>query len=228
MAVAIPTPTHESYIAAIRDLAVDSAVSRGTINAEEAERLRHTRLIYGVGDPGIRGACYYQSWQNGVGTVDVIEVCAMSQESWVQLTGTTLHEMAHVLAGASAGHDTSWKAACVRLGFTKRPEAAGQTYHLALFQERIRHRAYALARLMADGSPAFRNSSWLMTGMGAFSIRPCSAGIGTRGGKSRGKGSGSRLRPYECACTKPIKVRVASDSFAAHCDLCESPFVKVS
>lgn len=142
----------------------------------------------------------------------------------MQLTGTTLHELAHVLAGPSAGHDTSWKMACVRLGFTKRPEAAGQTYHLALFQSRIRHRAYALARLMADGSPAF-GASWLRLG-GTFTIRPCSAGIGTRGGKSRGKGSGSRLRLYECGCERPIKVRVASDQFAAHCDLCGSAFIR--
>lgn len=35
---------------------------------------------------------------------------------------------------------------------------------------------------------------------------------------------GSRLRLWECAC--PVKVRVASDTFAAHCDDCRTPFVR--
>lgn len=33
---------------------------------------------------------------------------------------------------------------------------------------------------------------------------------------------GSRLRLWECAC--PVKVRVASDHFAATCDDCDTPF----
>jgi hypothetical protein len=36
--------------------------------------------------------------------------------------------------------------------------------------------------------------------------------------------AGSRYRLWECAC--PVKVRVASDAFAAHCDVCRRPFVK--
>ena len=36
------------------------------------------------------------------------------------------------------------------------------------------------------------------------------------------KRGGSRYRLWECAC--PVKVRVASDTFAAHCDLCGGPF----
>ena len=31
-----------------------------------------------------------------------------------------------------------------------------------------------------------------------------------------------RLRLYECSC--PVKVRVASDEFQAHCDMCEGSF----
>ena len=218
--------THEAFIASVRDLVIENAKDRGTITPAEADTLAHTRLLYGTGGQGIRGACYYQAWENGVGMVDVVEIGAMAQESWVQLTGTTIHELSHVLAGNTAGHDSSWKAACVRLGFIVRPAAAGQVYHLAMFSPTVRHAAFALAQSIADGTPKF-GQTWLgLTGIWG-TIRPCSAGIGTRGGKSRGKGSGSRLRLYECGCDKPIKVRVASDTFAAHCDLCESPFVKV-
>lgn len=38
---------------------------------------------------------------------------------------------------------------------------------------------------------------------------------------------GSRLRLYQCGCDPPVKVRVASDTFAAVCQLCESAFVQV-
>jgi len=45
-----------------------------------------------------------------------------------------------------------------------------------------------------------------------------------RGSKSRGAGSGSRLRLWICDCQKPVKVRVASDDFRATCGLCAQPF----
>ena len=110
----------------------------------------------------------------------------------------------------------------VALGFTRRPAAAGQVYHLAMIDPTIRHAVHDLARQIGDGRPEFRT----------FAIptlptvpRPCSAGIGTKGGRSRGKGSGSRMRLWECECTpKPVKVRVASDDFHATCDLCHASF----
>lgn len=41
---------------------------------------------------------------------------------------------------------------------------------------------------------------------------------------AKGQKPGSRLRLYECCCEKPVKVRVASDTFDATCNVCESPF----
>lgn len=38
---------------------------------------------------------------------------------------------------------------------------------------------------------------------------------------------GSRLRLYECACSPPVKVRVASDQFEAQCLKCDEPFTLV-
>lgn len=57
-------------------------------------------------------------------------------------------------------------------------------------------------------------------------LRPCPLGIGTRGGKSRGAGSGSRLRLWVCGCDEPVKVRVASDDFRATCERCASSFTR--
>ena len=38
---------------------------------------------------------------------------------------------------------------------------------------------------------------------------------------------GSRLRLYQCQCDPPVKVRVASDTFAAVCQVCDGAFVQV-
>ena len=38
---------------------------------------------------------------------------------------------------------------------------------------------------------------------------------------------GSRLRLYECSCEKPVKVRVAQDSFSARCLVCDELFLVV-
>lgn len=215
--------THEQYVQTVRDIVIRCATARGTIDDEQAERLAHTKLLYGVGSPGVRGVCYYRAWQNGVGQVDVVEIAAMTQESWVQLAGTTIHELAHVLA-AGDGHGATWKEAATRLGFMRRPDAAGQRYSLALFVPEVRHAVYELAQAIGDGRPEFATRGFLPQGR---KIRPCSAGVGTRGGKSRGPGSGSRMRLYECECQpRPVKVRVASDDFQAHCDRCGAAFTR--
>ncbi|MGH7341870.1 MAG: hypothetical protein ACREKH_15375 [Candidatus Rokuibacteriota bacterium] len=213
--------SHETFIQSVRDL----VLAHSELSAEQAAQLHHAKLVYGVGNGAYRGITCYQAWRNGVGTVDVIEIAATGEESWIQLAGTTIHELAHVLAGHGAGHGSEWKDLAVQLGFTKRPEAAGQVYRLAMIRPALRHAIARLAAELADGSPAFL----LAPSPVAMRVpRPCSQGTGTRGGKSRGKGSGSRMRLWECQCPKPVKVRVASDDFAAHCDQCGSAFVRKS
>jgi len=58
----------------------------------------------------------------------------------------------------------------------------------------------------------------------AATLRPCPLSVGTRGGRSRGAGSGSRFRLWVCACTPAVRVRVASDEFRAQCLTCGSAF----
>jgi hypothetical protein len=54
-------------------------------------------------------------------------------------------------------------------------------------------------------------------------VGPCTAGTGTRGGTSRGPGSGSRMRKYVSGCGQIV--RAATDDLHATCDCCQTPFV---
>lgn len=217
--------THEEYLHRTREAIVARALELETIDETEAAKLEHAKLVYGIGNGSYRGVCHYDAWENGVGRVDVVEVAATAEESWIQLAGTTIHELGHVLAGWGAGHGKAWKVAAERLGL-RAVEAAGQRYVLSAIEPKVRESVYTLASELGDGRPEFQTYG-LGIGTLRTTVRPCSAGVGTRGGKSRGTGSGSRLRLWECECDKPVKVRVASDDFKATCDRCGKAFAKV-
>jgi hypothetical protein len=135
--------------------------------------------------------------------------------------GSRCTSWGHVLAGVGAGHGAEWKRACERLGL-RRAMAAGQHYVLAAIAPEIRAEVVRLIVALVDGRPAF------LAALSPVPVAPtakcCPAGVGVRGGISRGKGSGSRLRLWVCGCEKPVRVRVASDDFRATCDLCGEAF----
>lgn len=239
----LPNTTIETFLAMARDAILATA----DLKPDEREQLANVKVTYGAGNGTYRGITFYGAWQRQEAsdehsTTDFIEIAATAQESWIQLAGTLLHELGHSLAGFGSGHGKDWKDACVRLGFVKRPAAAGQRYWLSLFRPELRSALYEIARTLRDGSPNFWTRG--LSGGNTGAVKPCRAGQGTRGGTSRGKGSGSRLRLWECgcerpceihavnpagsatckSCRKPVKVRVASDDFHAHCDVCGQPF----
>jgi len=210
--------THEQYVHGIRQL----VLSR--LNEDEQAKLGATKLLYGAGHAA-RGVTMFSRWLNGKAEqIDIAQVCADGEENFVQVAGTTLHELAHVLAGLGAGHGGDWKEQAKRLGLRK-ALAAGQRYCMASFDPAFR---FALCRLPlpTDGTPSFGH---VVTSGGinlpAFKVRGCSIGIGRRGGKSRGAGSGSRLRKYQCDCG--VIARVASDTFEASCNKCDTLFKQV-
>jgi hypothetical protein len=212
--------THETYIRKVAEL----AIRLGDLNPTEREQLKAIKLVYGAGPSGTRGVTYYNRWQpNADQTVPFVEVCAFGQESLVQVCGTTIHELGHVLAGHTAGHSKAWVEACARLGLGN-IQAAGTEYSWECFEPTLRAKLQALTPPI-DGKP--QSLAMALAGLpglpvGPVRFKPCGAGIGTRGGKSRGVGSGSRLRLFQCKCG--VKVRIASDTFDAKHNPCKSPF----
>lgn len=207
--------THETFVHAVR-----AAVVSRVADAAGRARLEGAKLVYGAAKD-VRGRCFPGAWANGT-THDFLEISAVNEESFIQLAGTTIHELAHSLAGAAAGHGRAWKAACAVLGL-RHAEAAGQAYAPQHFDVTVWARIESLPH-PSDGRPAFRGRATT-----APAPRPCPFGIGTRGGKSRGAGSGSRMRLYVCACPEGTigrKVRVASDAWDATCNTCGTRYAR--
>lgn len=216
--------THEAYIARI----AECAISRLADGARKAQ-LQAIKLTYGAGPDGVRGITYYNRWigKGGETAVPFVGINAMSQSNPIQLAGTTIHELGHVLAGWEAGHGKGWHDACEELGL-RRIKAAGTNYVRAMFAPDIRA---LIARLPSpdEGEPVNSLAGLaplLKTGK-RMTIKPCAAGIGTRGGVSRGVGSGSRLLKYACDGIghKATIVRAsAGANFDATCNHCQTAF----
>lgn len=207
--------THEAYINAIR------RVVAPLVNVDDGSKLAQAKLVYGVGKAGIRGITYFDAWANNGDNNKAcfVEITAKGEESPCQLAGTTIHELGHVLAGYGQGHNIVWKQACQALGL-RCIKAAGTRYLLANFAPVIRHDIYRLATRLEGSKPLFND-------MRGFTVAPCPMGIGTRGGQSRGAGSGSRLRLWQCSCPKPIKLRCASDTLDVTCNKCYTNFQQI-
>lgn len=209
--------THEQFIHAVRAIAVQR------LTEEERGAVLDAKLVYGAGSRHTRGVTYYGCW-----TTDghehhghaFAEICAFGEESSIQVAGTTLHELGHVLAGPGQGHGKGWLDACRRLGLVN-VRAAGTEYTLDCFTPDIRDAIAALPQ-PTDGRPQPFSGTGPNGSPLKFKLRPCSAGIGAKGGKSRGAGSGSRLRKFTCGCG--VIVRAARDELHATCNDCGTPF----
>ena len=207
------TFTHEQFIHAVRDIAVQR------LNAEDRAAVLDAKLVYGAGSQHTRGVTYFGCWKNGHDHA-FAEICAFGEDSPIQVAGTTLHELGHVLAGIGKGHGKEWLAACRKLGLLY-VRAAGTAYSLACFAPDIRLAIAALPQ-PTDGRPQpFGGIAPNGTPL-QLKLRPCTAGIGAKGGKSRGAGSGSRLRKFVCGCG--VIARVGRDAFNATCDDCSTSF----
>lgn len=205
--------THEQFIQAVRSIAVQR------LNAQERASVLDAKLVYGAGSKATRGVTYFGCWKNGHDHA-FAEICAFGEDSPIQVAGTTLHELGHVLAGIGHGHGKGWLAACRRLGLTY-VRAAGTRYSLACFAADIREAIAALPS-PTDGRPQPFGGFGPNGAPLQLKLRPCAAGIGAKGGKSRGAGSGSRLRKFSCGCG--VIARVARDEFRAKCDDCGTSF----
>lgn len=224
----------EWFLASVARVVIMAAHAAGRIDDGERDRLMSARIVYGIGNATGRGGYYgitvYGVWRTGDDGDDaapLIELAASAQLSFAQLALTLIHELGHVLAGHSAGHGKAWRDACDRLGL-RHARAVGGSVWLARAPYPIRAAIVAHAAMVTDGTPAFygTGSAVTVTGVGG-----CRGGQGTRGGTSRGTGSGSRMVKLTCECGKPRVIRGAASTIALGpivCGVCVKPFTVAS
>ena len=87
--------THERHLHALRDLVITRAVGRKTVTADHASGLRIRSCCTAVGDGTCLGVTVFDPGEKRVERVDVVEIAASGQESWIQLAGTVIHELGH-------------------------------------------------------------------------------------------------------------------------------------
>ena len=179
--------THEDFIAGVAEIVVRHA-------PQHAKAIAAVKIAYGSGPDGTRGVTFYGAWQNGEPeAIPFVEISAFGEQGWVQIAGTCIHELAHVVGGFDAGHGREWRDYCAELGL-RRAKAAGMDYCLGHFAPAVRRQIVELPK-PDDGAPVRK----LINRFGRpFTLKPCTAGVGTRGGKSRGAGSGSRQLKVVC------------------------------
>lgn len=227
-----PIPTHEALIARIHAI----ALTHPSLTKEDKILLKRVKLTYGSGPDGVRGVTYYRLWQSGNTTkkknpdsapqyAPFVAICATGQSDHIQVLGTTLHELGHVIAGHKAAHGPEWHAACARLGLIG-IQAAGTAYSWENFDSYMLPLMKRLPK-PKDGAPV--NGAALPPGLApgiglpVFKVKSCTFGRGSRGGTSRGRGAGSRQLKYSCGCT--IVRASAGAQLSATCKKCGRDFV---
>ena len=177
--------THEDYLAAV------TAVVCGQ-NPALAEALSEVRLVFGSGPRRRALDPLHRVWNGGeaVEPLPLVEIAAIGGLAPAETCHVVLHELAHVLA-PGCGHGKEWRYAARQVGLLRpraRPDI-GELADWSAISAAIRPALQALPE-PTERAPAEYFSDWHRRG--------CSAGYGTRGGRSRGEGAGSRYLKVMC------------------------------
>jgi hypothetical protein len=136
-----------------------------------------------------------------------VEICASGEENPLQLAGTVLHELAHVLAGVEGKHGAAWKEQCHVLGLRKATARTTSYDDPEVWEEEMLAAVTAL-EAPQDGKPSIGGTS-MRTG------KTCGTGQKTQS---------TRLLLWECHCMKPVKLRAAKSDLHALCMDCGQIF----
>lgn len=233
--------THEAYLSALAAVLASS----DALTDQDRAAIASARVTYGWGERGTRGIAVKGYWQNAKGDRGhLVGLNCGWQRSTLELVETLAHELGHVIDNLEHGHGAEWKAACARLGFPGARAVDTKGDGSLSWEWFTPEMAAALQAVPMpnDGSPLDPSKRpidpttgkpapvWSTDGPSAIpdKPRPCGAGWGRQGGKSRGKGSGTRNHLWECSCAKPFKIRCARMDLEATCGACGHAFELVA
>ena len=177
--------THEDYLAAIVTAVCEQFPAT-------AAALGAVQLAFGTGTRRRTVGPLHRVW--GVGTahepLPLVEIAAIGGLAPAETCHVVLHELAHVLA-PGFGHGRVWRYAARQVGLSKpraRPDA-GELADWGAITPALCVKLQAIPE-PTEPAPADFYEEW--------DRRPCAAGYGARGGRSRGTGSGSRYLKVVC------------------------------
>ena len=163
-------------------------VRHGSLIAK-ARALSEVRVVFGA---GAHRRSLHRVWggEEADEPLPLVEIAAIGGLSPVETCHVLLHELAHVLA-PGAGHGKAWRYAARQVGL-REPRAWPDTSELSdwsAIAPDIRAKLQAIPE-PTERAPADYSYDWHRQG--------CGVGYGTRGGTSRGEGSGSRYLKVVC------------------------------
>ena len=157
-----------------------------------ANALNQVHLVFGSGPRRRDLPTLHRAWGGGeaVDPLPLVEIAAIGGLSPPETCHVVLHELAHILA-PGMGHGKVWRHAARQVGLV-RPRAAPDAGELADWNAISPALCTVLQAIPVPTEPA-PAEYWY-----DWQRRPCGAGYGTRGGSSRGEGSGSRYLKATC------------------------------
>ena len=177
--------THEDYLAAIATAVCEQYPAT-------AAALGEVQLAFGTGPRRRTVGALHRVWSVGMAhePMPLVEIAAIGGLAPAETCHVVLHELAHVLA-PGFGHGREWRYAARQVGLMN-PRAWPDEGELAAWtaiSPALRAKLQAIPE-PTEPAPADFSEDW--------DRRPCGAGYGSRGGTSRGAGSGSRYMKVVC------------------------------
>lgn len=176
--------THEDYLVAVTREVCEQYPTTAVV-------LSQVQLVFGTGPRRRALDPLHRAWGGGEAdeALPLVEIAAIGGLAPAETCHVVLHELAHVLTPGN-GHGAAWRYAARQVGLLK-PRAwpaAGELASWGAIEPALRNRLQAIA---APTEPApVEYYDWMR--------RPCGVGYGTRGGRSRGEGAGSRYLKVVC------------------------------